>query len=187
MTTAALNSPPERGWMTVGELRAALETLPDDAPMFVDGNPDRSIEFAYPTQQIHPDVVSSWTAGDPLVPGLEVWLADVDGPDNELFADWRCRHGSKRAPSSSATRLAFDALGRLFDQTYSTAGDYAGRRRARTDRDLVMRVLEQADPGEPCGQVSALLVGRLSGPCTVRGRHTDHRADNGDTWTESVR
>jgi hypothetical protein len=46
--------------------------------------------------------------------------------------------------------------------------------------------LEQHE-GQPCGQVTGLLVGRLSGPCVIRGRHTEHRADNGDVWTESVR
>lgn len=57
-----------------------------------------------------------------------------------------------------------------------------------TYADLV-EVLDRIEQheGEPCGQVSALTVGRLSGPCVVLGRHTEHRADNGDTWTESVR
>lgn len=145
--TEALTSPPERGWMTAGELRAALATLPDDAPAFVDGNPDRSIAFAYPTQQIHPDDVDGWEADGPLVRGLEVWLEDIDDPDAVrqwpgTFGDRRCLHGSTRPPSPQSITAAREALSRLVDQARETAGDYAGRQRVTADGDSVLRILE---------------------------------------------
>lgn len=82
----------------------------------------------------------------------------------------------------------------VFEQTHSLAyGDIEHQRDAdfiaTFDPTTVLALLDRLEQheGKPCGQVAALAVGRLSGPCVVRGRHTDHRADNGDTWIESVR
>ena len=89
-------TPEEETVMTVGELREAMKDLPDDAEMFVDGNPDRPIVHAMPTQMIpHArtgwvDNGDEWHVGDPTITGLELWLGS-----DEHFPAPRCNHSTR--------------------------------------------------------------------------------------------
>lgn len=78
---------------TVGDLRKAMDRLPDDAQAFVDGNPDRPIVGAIASRQI-PWSNDDWQQGEPLVVGLELWL----GGDDE-FPEPRCLHPHPNAPT----------------------------------------------------------------------------------------
>lgn len=76
--------------MTVGELRKAMEDLPDDAQMFVDGHPDRPVVHALISEQIPEALLGTWEKGDPLVIGLELWLGGDD-----YFPAPRCNHSTR--------------------------------------------------------------------------------------------
>lgn len=84
--------------LTVGDIRRVMEGLPDDAQVFVDGNPDRPIVGVITSEQIPHDQTGwnadgpQWQQGDPLVIGLELWL----GGDDEFPAP-RCQHGTREA------------------------------------------------------------------------------------------
>ena len=78
--------------LTVGDLRRVIGDLPDDAQVFVDGNPDRPVVGALTSQQIPHERLAEWERGDPLTTGLELWL----GGDDEFPAP-RCNH-SERPP-----------------------------------------------------------------------------------------
>lgn len=88
-------------------------------------------------------------------------------------------------PDSPVRRIVVAIVGHEKWETDRANAEYI----AAAGPEVVLELLDRLEQheGEPCGQVSALMVGRLSGPCTVRGRHTEHRADNGDEWIESVR
>lgn len=88
-------------------------------------------------------------------------------------------------PDRPLRRIVVAIVGHEKWDTDRANAEYIGTFDPVTVLELLDRIEQHEAP--PCGQVSALLVGRLSGPCVVRGRHTDHRAGNGDTWVESVR
>lgn len=77
--------------LTVGDLRAVMANLPDDAQVFVDGAPDRPIVGAIVSQQIAHDLCPTWQKGDPLITGLEIWLGGDD-----VFPAPRCNHAEAR-------------------------------------------------------------------------------------------
>lgn len=81
--------------LTVGDLRREMAGLPDDAQMFVEGNPDRPIVGALQSEQIPHDRLDEWEPGDPQVWGLELWL----GGDDDFPAS-RCNHTDRKAVSS---------------------------------------------------------------------------------------
>lgn len=78
--------------LTVGQIREEMANLPDDAQVFVDGNPDRPIVGVIQSQQIPDDALGTWETGDPTVLGLELWL----GGDDEFPAP-RCSHSTRPA------------------------------------------------------------------------------------------
>ncbi len=78
--------------LTVGDLRKAMEDLPDHAQAFVDGHPDRPIVGAIRSWQI-PWNNNDWHDGDPQVLGFELWL----GGDDEFPATREPSPSTKKA------------------------------------------------------------------------------------------
>jgi hypothetical protein len=75
--------------LTVGDLREAMDGLPDDAMVFVNGNPDRAVDTAFAASQISPWSNEDWQKGDPTFVALELWL---EGDDE--FPYEHCRHAA---------------------------------------------------------------------------------------------
>jgi hypothetical protein len=100
--------------LTVGDLRAAMEGLPDDAQIFTDGDPDRPIVEALHSRQVPFGTEDTWHAGDPVVVGLELWLGG-----DEAFPAPRCQHTARgKVPVTDDRReVAIEAAARALDTT----------------------------------------------------------------------
>jgi hypothetical protein len=122
--------------LTVGDLRAAMEGLPDDAQVFVEGDIDRPIVEYLHSEQI-PHDNDDWQDGDPVVLGLELWLGG-----DEAFPAPRCQH--KRTLDADEAPRGVPALG---DRGPGPIGAPVMRREGRESAGVSEAPVEPS----PCG------------------------------------